>query len=450
MTMSIKKVTYKAMIIISLVIWSTQADSQSQERKIISWLTDNAHELSTTQLDAPQADLLFLKPMLKDKNIVSMGEATHGTKEFTAIKARFFKFLVQHLDFSVIAVEVDFSKALPVNDYVLGRRNDAENVVKNLGYFHCANGETLALIKWMREYNDQVKEQEKISFYGFDSYSPKDALHGVLEYFLKVDTLVASKVKEIKVLVAEGRYQFDVPYVRINDIEFLDEQIEADSLNYIRNSSYREWWLVKHLVTTLKYDLIKHLDNNASGSRDSLMKRNIDWIMDFEGAGTKIMLWAHNNHAMYGKVTAASGKEVKWMGLWLKEEYNDELYTIGFDFNKGQFYSNAFYRDFDNGKTIMKFKLTLFELGDTPKDRLTWWLSQTGKELLFINFSDAKGNELMEPWFQQKHRIRNIDALFLEEWKSYPEDCCYYPINPSASFDAIIFVKNTHAITRLD
>ena len=74
-----------------------------------------------------------------------MGEATHGTREFAAIKSRFFKFLALRLNFNVFALEADFSKALAVNEYILGKRNDGEEALKSLEFFHCVNQETLTL-----------------------------------------------------------------------------------------------------------------------------------------------------------------------------------------------------------------------------------------------------------------------------------------------------------------
>jgi erythromycin esterase len=155
------------------------------------------------------------------------------------------------------------------------------------------------------------------------------------------------------------------------------------------------------------------------------------------------MLWAHNAHVEYATMFNSNfDRQFKMMGLLLKETYKEQLYSIGFDFNRGEFYANALSWD-------KKIKLSLFEIGPAPKDWLAWQFSQAGKELLFTNLANAVGNESVKDWLEQRHKIRTIGAVFFEEWKSDP-DSYYYPCYLSKSFDGLIFVNNTHGITRLN
>jgi erythromycin esterase len=431
---------HKNIVLIGLILLSSRVASQPQEQSIISWIKHNSHEIKTTSFDVPQKDLLFLEELLKTKKIVSMGEATHGTREFAAIKSRFFKFLALRLNFNVIALEVDFSKALAVNEYILGKRNDGEDALKGLEFFHCVNQETLTLINWMREYNSQASSEKKIKFYGFDFPHVKTSLDRIHEFFTQVDADFAGKLKKIETI--KSPHMFTGPYVKKDDIELIEKKLNADSLTYVQNSSQKAWQLTKHLVTLLKYAYIIKYEGET-GIRDSLMKKNIDWIINFEGGDTKIMLWAHNAHVEYATwFTSNSDRQFKMMGLRLKETYKEQLYTIGFDFNRGEFYANASVGD-------KKLKLTLFEIGTAPKDWLAWQFSQAGKELLFTDFANAVGNESVKDWLEQRHKIRMVGALFFEEFKSDPHNY-YSPCYLSKSFDGLIFVNNTHGITRLN
>lgn len=51
--------------------------------------------LKTVKAENGFKDLEPLKTILKDKKIVAMGEATHGTKEFFQMKHRMLEFLVE-------------------------------------------------------------------------------------------------------------------------------------------------------------------------------------------------------------------------------------------------------------------------------------------------------------------------------------------------------------------
>ena len=423
-----------------LMLLSLRVASQPQDQSINSWIKRNSHEITTTSFETPQNDLLFLEELLKNKKIVSMGEATHGTSEFSALKSRFFKFLALRLNFNVLAMEADFSAAIAVNEYILGKRNDGENALKSLHFLHCVNKETLTLINWMREYNSQASSAEKIKFYGFDFYNTKTSLDRLHEFFTQVDADFATQIKKIETTKSPSLYR--APFVQTDDIEIVEKKLNADSSIYIRSSSYNEWRLAKHLVTTLKYAFILNYEGKAA-LRDSLMKENIRWIINFEGDDTKIMLSAHNEHVVYGTVFNTNfGRRFKRMGLLLKETYNEQLYTIGFDFNQGEFYANT-------PVGYRKVRLTLFEIGAAPKDWLAWQFSQAGKELLFTNLVNAVGNESVKDWLEQRHKIRNVAALFFEEWKSDP-DSFLYPCNLSKSFDGLIFVNKKHRTTRLN
>jgi erythromycin esterase len=250
----------------------------------------------------------------------------------------------------------------------------------------------------------------------------------------------AAKIKKIETI--KSPHMYTGPYVKKDDIELIEKKLTADSLTYVQNSSQKAWQLTKHLVTILKYAHIINYDGET-GVRDSLMKKNIDWIINFEGRDTKIMLWAHNAHVEYATMFNSNfDRQFKMMGLLLKETYKEQLYTIGFDFNRGEFYANAPVGD-------KKIKLTLFDIGTAPKDWLAWQFSQAGKELLFTDLANAVGNEAVRDWLGQRHKIRSIGAVFVEEWKSDPQHY-YSPCYLSKSFDGLIFVNNTHGITTLN
>jgi len=67
--------------------------------------------LKTVQAKSGFEDMEPLKEVLKDKQIVAMGEATHGTSDFFKMKHRMFEFLVEEMDFRVFAIEGEFGAA---------------------------------------------------------------------------------------------------------------------------------------------------------------------------------------------------------------------------------------------------------------------------------------------------------------------------------------------------
>ena len=81
-------------------------------------LKDKLIPLKTTKAVNDYEDLDKLQVILKDKKIIAMGEATHGTKEFFQMKHRMFEFLVEKMGYRLFAIEGNFGDAQVVNDYI--------------------------------------------------------------------------------------------------------------------------------------------------------------------------------------------------------------------------------------------------------------------------------------------------------------------------------------------
>ena len=93
---------------------------RKEEKKALEeWLKLNAVPLSTVEAGSGFEDLMPLKEVLKDKTLLGLGEATHGTREFFQMKHRLLEFLVTELDFTVFAIEASFARCQYINNYVL-------------------------------------------------------------------------------------------------------------------------------------------------------------------------------------------------------------------------------------------------------------------------------------------------------------------------------------------
>ena len=64
-------------------------------------------------------DLMPIIPMLADIEVVGIGEATHGTKEFFQLKQKVSEVLIQKLGFKVLIIETYFADTEEMNHYAL-------------------------------------------------------------------------------------------------------------------------------------------------------------------------------------------------------------------------------------------------------------------------------------------------------------------------------------------
>ncbi len=154
---------------------------------IIDWIKQNAFNLETTSPDSIINDLLFLNSVVGEKRFVVYGETTYGAHEFIEMKHRLFKYLVVEKDFNVFAIEGSWAGVERLNRYIQTGSGDPVSILDSLNYWPMKNQEMLDLIDWMYEHNLNPGSSPRVSFYGFDIFSPVFAMDNVVEYLSTVD-----------------------------------------------------------------------------------------------------------------------------------------------------------------------------------------------------------------------------------------------------------------------
>ena len=106
---------------------------------------------------------------LAGARIIGLGEATHGTGEFFAMKHRIIRHLVEEFEFRVIAFESDFAETLAIDRYINGSGGNLDGLMSdNMHYFFWRTEEIRDLLLWMRRHNSGKPPQERIHYIGFD------------------------------------------------------------------------------------------------------------------------------------------------------------------------------------------------------------------------------------------------------------------------------------------
>ena len=114
-----------------------------------------------------------LKKVVGDARIVSLGEATHGTREFFQLKHRMLEFLATQMGFTIFSIEANMPEAYRLNDYVLNGKGDPVKLIKGMYFWTWDTQEVLDMVLWMREFNKSGKG--RVEFTGFDMQTPNVA-----------------------------------------------------------------------------------------------------------------------------------------------------------------------------------------------------------------------------------------------------------------------------------
>lgn len=397
------------------------------EKNLTGALKENLIPLKTTKSENGFDDLLPLKEILKDKKIVAMGEATHGTAEFFQMKHRMFEFLVEEMGYRVFGIEAEFGGSQVVNDYILHGKGTVDECLRAMKFWTWDTKEVAEMIEWMREFNEKAKDDDKIRFYGFDMQGMDNSLEYILNYLEKVNPNAADEYRAL------GSTNFNTPdkgNVKIlnNHIDNIHNKIIKNRNDYIKNSSIEEYDLIlRHIEVVYQWiDFIKNIEFNK---RDYYMAENVKWILDYEEkyyGNDKIMLWAHNGH-----ISNELSQYIN-MGENLKNFFYEDYYPIGFDFYQGNFVAKPY--------TYYYGGLANFHIESTPEGSFAHEMIKTEIPVSFLDIKNAEKNNILSDFLSSRIYINFIGGLYPGKHVNNTPD---NQVVLKDTFDGMIFIEST-------
>ncbi|MFO0751679.1 MAG: erythromycin esterase family protein, partial [Myxococcota bacterium] len=132
---------------------------------------------------------------------VLLGEATRGSHELYAERARITRMLIERHGFDAVAVEADWPDAYRVNRFVRGEPGDANARAALSGFerfptWMWRNAVVLDFVAWLREHNLGPSAVRPVGFYGLDMYSLYTSIGLVLAHLDRVDPAAARAARD--------------------------------------------------------------------------------------------------------------------------------------------------------------------------------------------------------------------------------------------------------------
>jgi erythromycin esterase len=389
------------------------------------------------------ADLQALRPILANKQVVGLGEATHGTSEFQTIKHRMFQLLATDLGFKNLVIEDNFSAVVPVNEYIRTGNGDVTTLLNGVRSSMFKTVEFRNLVQWMRAYNEGKSESEKINLYGMDAQNPGPSAQAVQAavqqydngYLATYNNLASSLLVDFSDFSSVEAFIAAVPDLR-NRVAQIRSYVEANSNRYINGAGQGGYNLLLQHIRILEQVMAQNVAGIASESegfaaRDKNMADNVQWIEQYTGGG-KSVVWVHNGHIALQQQTYLSRTPINVLGTNLKATYGDRFYSIGFIFNEGTF--SAFdmkanppqSRDF----TVQPYENAI----------LARALASQSVPVFFYDMRQGNQGRLVEV-FTPKYETYFVGAVASDDVKEVT--MAYSPIK---EFDGFIFVRKTTAL----
>jgi len=408
---------------------------------VIAWLKANALPLASAEPGTGLQDLEQLRPLIGHARIVSLGEATHGTREFFQLKHRMIEYCVSQLGFTIIGFEAEHGATLAVNDYVLHGKGNAVDVVAGMGFWTWDTEEVVALVEWVRAWN--AAHDRKVKFYGFDMQSsPASGMH-LLAYLERVAPHLAAVCEQnLAPLVSacvSGDFRSLPAIVRDQASAQLATVIDAFTTQralWVSHTGEMEWHLARQSALVLdQFARISVMEGESLSwakswrFRDECMAANVRALLDAEGPQAKALLWAHNGHVQRSPSVVLKLIELTNMGSRLHTMFGPEMVVIGFAFNQGSFQA----RDGEG-------RLRDHVVGPAPEGFVDAALAATGFPILALDLTNIPPDGPVTKWLASKPSQRSIGAVFAGYEGLHAEAA-----NPRDKYDVLLFVERTTA-----
>ncbi len=392
-----------------------------------AWLNKNIVPLEfDSTIDIPNEKAFSgLHYTFGDKNIIALGEVSHGSREIYLLKVNLIKYLIVHEGFTVFAIEAQMPEAYQLNEYILTGKGDARELIKGMYFWMWDTEAMLDLVEWMRLYNLQTTH--KVTFWGCDMQYTSGALSEIQRVFKNIeDTIVKnnldilqSKITELdllrkkekdsisKIIDIKGHY---VPYVRREGGSYFDkEKIIFKSMceQYLKDPDKRKWAIQCYQI------IYQYCSSYGPDTRDRYMAQNFDWIKS-RFAGAKTIIWAHNGHVQ---------KSLFSMGSYLHKKYASEYYSIGFTFNDGSYTAEG-----PDG-------ITSYVAQPSFNGTYEHILKEANSDVFFLDLKSCEGYDLGCKWIGSNLLLRCTgNGKMRYEFRQW---------DIAAAFDAMIFIRHS-------
>lgn len=450
----VNAVLRRAALALLVVICAVTLGGAALDQVAIDWIASHAVPLERVELAADLEDLRPLAPMLAGARVIGVGEATHGTREFFTVRLRLIDFLARELSVHAFAFEFPFGEGLLIDRYVQTGEGDPADVLARVYCPPWNNRETLEAIEWMRAYNEDRPEAERVSFHGIDMHDGDANLlaDAILAVVADIDPQAteafASRLDAFRYASMYHAAVFTDPDGAGRDaLQWVVDQLALRKAACVAKTSLAEYEETLHCAELLLQRAevygVGAADPEAGNDlRDRYMADNVVWLLESLPKGGKVMLGAHNFHVgrflRLSSLLGAGTAPRTSAGWHLGERLGDGYVVVGTMTVTGEL---AVF-PFPGGR---REQYTVESLPRTPYDAHATLFRATGIAAFLLDLRAASQGAPETQWMFEERPLLQVGTMLIPSIRdSY---LVYTPLRPC--FDLIAYIETTGAPTML-
>ncbi len=273
-----KQIVASFLVTITIFILTIRADEkpnrkESREKPVVQWIKKNAVPIKS-ESPTSYEDLSKFSSVLCKKELVLLGEGTHGTREFFLMKDKFVRYLVKRCSFKNLGMEYDLVDSLSVQSFIQTGKGNPEKALSEQRGWVWNTQEILGMVEWLRSNNRLSKN--RANYIGIDMLRIVPPLLHSLKYLKSHQIEEISEAEgNLKEILGKEIYfyesnkdQFyknlsgDAPIennYRLKEITaLLVDLYDFNKKKLVKETSLKDWELNKRIAFTA-YQKSKHL-----------------------------------------------------------------------------------------------------------------------------------------------------------------------------------------------
>ncbi|GAA4202417.1 erythromycin esterase family protein [Actinocatenispora rupis] len=314
------------------------------------WLRGHAVPLDHLDPAAPLDDLAPLGAATGTARVVALGENSHFIEEFSLLRQRILRYLVERCGFTALAFEYGFSEGFPLDDWARGEGADNDLAAHLAGTIPVGVD---APLRWIRSYNRDAARP--VGFAGIDvpaaGGSLLPALTPLARYLRLVDPEVVPALEEavrIAGSFAGGSAAVAAPrWSRLPAAEQdtltavlsrLAVRFRAMEPLYVERSDQDSYDVAVRRLAGARhgeYGFRAMAELFAGGgltadtsARDAYMAGSVLWHLNRLGPDARIVLAAHNAHIQQEPISFGGRLTGLPMGRYLRRALGDGYHSL--------------------------------------------------------------------------------------------------------------------------
>jgi len=393
------------------------------------------------------------EPLLQkigDAEVVLMGDATHGTREFYALRAELTRQLIEQKGFTAIALEGDWIDARQAND-VLAGRSAGDALAGFAGYpsWTWRNTTVRDFMDWLSQYNATARQEGRpgVGVYGLDFNRIGSSARAVMTTLDAIDPAAAERARQRYGCVLSSSSGSDD-----DDTRKLEERTcqagLADELSELSSRVAGDAGADDALFDALENARVvkegrSYLSVQATGGaswnvRDLHMASVVNDLRTHlerrDGAPARIVVWAHSSHVGDAQATEMAQAGEISLGQVVRSRYGDRAFLVGLSTSSGTVSAASVAGGLPE---VQRLRPALTESYEAL-------FHQVGTPRFALPLRDppAANDALSGQWLE-----RQVGLVYLPQTE---RESHYVEARLAEQFDLLIHVDETHAVEPLE